>query len=236
MVCDQLSEIDSSIYKISFVNRIRTFELSIFDSTKIPIMRTRYLFLLMVGLACLTISCTTNQNSDPPAEEWKTVLENDLHLLGHRNWILVVDKAFPEQSSPGMKYLYVEEELMPVLDYVLERVEASSHVSPVIYRDLELSYITEEQVAGINAFRAESKTVLENREVNTLLHDEVFKMLDESASLFKVLVIKTRCTLPYTSVFLQLDCAYWTPENESLLREKISSDTPTITNEDEHPE
>ncbi|MCK4991794.1 MAG: hypothetical protein KAS29_14950, partial [Bacteroidales bacterium] len=60
------------------------------------------------------------------------------------------------------------------------------------------------------------------REVNTLLHDEVFRMLDESSSLFRVLVIKTNCTIPYTSVFLQLDCSYWDPENEKLLREKMS--------------
>ena len=47
-------------------------------------------------------------------------------------------------------------------------------------------------------------------------------MLDESSSLFRVLVIKTNCTLPYTSVFLQLDCSYWGPENEKVLRENMS--------------
>jgi hypothetical protein len=222
-------EIDCSRYKISFGNRFRTFDLSIFDSTNFLIMRIPYLNLFVASMAILTLSCVPEQKSNPPKDEWKAVLEQDLHLLGHRIWILVVDKAFPEQSSPGMKYIYVAEELLPTLEYVLEQVEASSHVRPIIYRDKELSYITEDQVPGIDAFRAESKILLEERHVNTLLHDEVFKMLDESSSLFRTLVIKTNGTLPYTSIFLQLDCAYWSPENETLLREQISLDTPSIT-------
>jgi hypothetical protein len=35
-------------------------------------------------------------------------------------------------------------------------------------------------------------------------------------------VIKTNCTMPYTSVFLQLDCAYWGAEDEQLLRENMA--------------
>lgn len=31
---------------------------------------------------------------------WKQQLDRELPLLGHRNWILVVDKAFPMQTSP----------------------------------------------------------------------------------------------------------------------------------------
>jgi hypothetical protein len=155
-------------------------------------------------------------------ESWQEVLENDLHLLGHRNWILVVDKAFPEQSSPGMKYVYVEQDLIPTLKHVLEAVEASSHVSPIIYRDRELSFITEGQAPGVEDFRERTAEIFEGRAVQTLLHDEVFTMLDESANLFRVLVIKTNCTLPYTSVFLQLDCSYWGSEQEEALRKTMS--------------
>ena len=188
-------------------------------------MRFRFLLLVticaLVSLTCLFPSC--NQ-SEPTVSEasWQDILKHDLDLLGHRNWILVVDKAFPEQSSAGMKYLYVEQDLLPTLKYVLEQVEASTHVSPIIFRDKELSFITEEQVSGINTFRSESEKVLSGRSVNTMLHDEVFSMLDESSSLFRVLVIKTNCTLPYTSVFLQLDCSYWGTEDEGILREKMS--------------
>jgi len=179
------------------------------------------IFALTLGL--LLSSCKMNVPADAilQNQKWQEVLENDLHLLGHRNWILVVDKAFPEQSSPGMKYVYVDQELLPTLQYILDLLESSTHVKPIIYRDKELSFISEEQVPGISAFRAESEILLEGKQVNTMLHDEVFKMLDESSSLFRTLVIKTKATLPYTSVFLQLDCAYWGPGDEQVLRQKM---------------
>jgi D-ribose pyranose/furanose isomerase RbsD len=181
---------------------------------------------LNTGIASIILLSSCTPALPTPATEenssWQSILEEDLHLLGHRNWILVVDKAFPEQSSPGMKYLYVDQDLISTLEQVLEKVEASSHVKPVIYQDQELNYITEEQVEGIAAFRSEMATVLAGREANTLLHEEVFQMLDESSSLFRVLVIKTKTALPYTSVFLQLDCAYWTPEQEKQLRDLMA--------------
>ena len=176
--------------------------------------------VMLVSFVLLTASCSQKK----PLEElktWQEVLEEDLHLLGHRNWILVVDKAFPEQSSPGMKYIYVDQDLLPTLDHVLGALDKSTHVKPVIYQDKELSFIKEEQVNGIETFRSAAAKTLDGREVNTLLHDEVFQMLDESSSLFRVLVIKTNCILPYTSVFLQLDCSYWGPENEKTLREQM---------------
>lgn len=181
------------------------------------------LHTLGIFVLSMLCSCTSVNPTSLIAEEasWQEILEEDLHLLGHRNWILVVDKAFPEQSSPGMKYLYVEQDLLPTLEYVLGKVEASSHVKPIIYQDKELSYITADQIKGIDDFRSEAKMVLAEREVNTLLHDEVFGLLDESSSLFRVLVIKTNCTLPYTSVFLQLDCSYWNGDQEKVLREAM---------------
>ena len=180
--------------------------------------------ILFLGFTNMLTSCIQSKQSGPEAEEetWQEVLENDLNLLGHRNWILVVDKAFPEQSSPGMKYLYVEQDLLPTLDHVLDAIDKSTHVKPIIYQDKELSFITEEQMPGIEAFKSTADNILEGRTVNTLLHDEVFSLLDESSSLFRVLVIKTNCILPYTSFFLQLDCSYWGPENEKMLRERMS--------------
>jgi hypothetical protein len=188
-------------------------------------MKNALRILMLSGLIAGLLPACQNANQQLPlteSESWEQVLEEDLHLLGHRNWILVVDKAFPEQSSAGMKYLYVEQDLLPTLEYVLDAVTASSHVKPIIYQDKELSYISEEQVPGIEEFRSQAATTLAGKNVNTLLHDEVFGMLDESSSLFRVLVIKTNCTLPYTSVFLQLDCSYWGPENEKVLRERMA--------------
>ena len=180
-----------------------------------------FLTILFLSMMLIPPSCDMITTKAPKEDSWKEVLDADLHLLGHRNWILVVDKAFPEQSSPGMKYIYVEEDLLPTLQYVLKSVESSTHVNPVIYMDRELGFISEKQVPGIEEFRNRSLELLEGRSVKTLLHNEVFKLLDESASLFRILVIKTNTTLPYTSAFLLMECAYWDGEQEEALRKAM---------------
>jgi len=159
----------------------------------------------------------------PPDGSWKDLVMKRLDLAGHRNWVLVVDKAFPEQSSSGMSYIYVDQDLPDVLREVLGMVESTTHVTPLIYRDRELEFLTEEMVPGIERFKRETAELLSGFSVNSLLHDEVFGLLDESSSLFTTLVIKTSGILPYTSVFMELDCAYWGPDEEEILREKMNT-------------
>ncbi len=35
---------------------------------------------------------------------------------------------------------------------------------------------------------------------------------------FHILVLKTRMTIPYTSVFIRLECGYWSADAEKRLR------------------
>jgi hypothetical protein len=51
------------------------------------------------------------------------------------------------------------------------------------------------------------------------MHDSVFVKIDQASRLFKVIILKTEETIPYSSVFIQLDCKYWSDENEKALRE-----------------
>jgi hypothetical protein len=64
--------------------------------------------------------------------------------------------------------------------------------------------------------------VLKGADVQTILHDSVFLKIDEASKLFKVLVLKTEGTIAYSSVFLNLDCKYWTGEKENALRQAMS--------------
>ena len=158
------------------------------------------------------------EQTSKPAKNWEQQFGEKLLMLGHRNWILVVDKAFPEQSSPGMEYIYANEKLLPVLKQVLNKIHQSTHVKPIIYQDKELNYITEDQAKGVKQLVQGSKLIFDLQPVKTMLHDSVFKKLDAGSQLFKVLVIKTNETIPYSSVFLQLDCAYWNSDKEKQLR------------------
>lgn len=184
------------------------------------------LLLGVIGTTLLFNGCYSpdrleNIEQKVTGNTWKKQFEEKLPFLGHRNWILVVDKAFPEQNAPGMEYLYADEDLLPVLKSVLEKVRKSGHVKPIIYQDKELGFITESQAKGVPQFRQELSTLFNGQNVQTMLHDSVFKKLDSEAKLFKVLVIKTNQVIPYTSIFLQLDCDYWNGDKEKELRNRM---------------
>ena len=49
-------------------------------------------------------------------------------------------------------------------------------------------------------------------------HEDIIAELDKASEMFNVLLLKTDMTLPYTSVFLQLDCGYWNADKEKRLR------------------
>ncbi len=151
---------------------------------------------------------------------WRSEFERVLPLLGHRNWILVVDKAFPLQSAAGMSYINSEEPIEDVLKYVLKSIDAESHIKPTIYIDKELQCLT--QFGGAEAAMVETiNQLLDDRESQSILHDEVFAKLDEASKLFNVVVIKTESTVAYSSLFIELGCGYWTDEKEKQLRAMI---------------
>jgi hypothetical protein len=56
-------------------------------------------------------------------------------------------------------------------------------------------------------------------------HEELIAKLDEAAKTFRVFVLKTNLTLPYTSVFLELDCGYWDSRAEAELRKSMEEDS-----------
>jgi hypothetical protein len=47
--------------------------------------------------------------------------------------------------------------------------------------------------------------------------------VDEVGKTFHIVVLKTTMTVPYTSVFLQLNCKYWSDDAEAQLRKAMSA-------------
>jgi D-ribose pyranose/furanose isomerase RbsD len=182
----------------------------------------RKLSVILITLVFI-IGCTKQVSEHKSKNEtsWKTEFNSLLPLLGHRNWILVVDKAFPMQTSQGMTIINTGENLVPVLKYVLDQIDGSTHVQPVLYHDAELNFLTSEQVPGKDAFLSSMNQVLGNLIPVPILHDSVFVKIDAASKLFKVVVLKTEETIPYTSVFLELGCKYWSGENEKELRKSM---------------
>jgi hypothetical protein len=65
--------------------------------------------------------------------------------------------------------------------------------------------------------------LLDESTVESLPHEQIIERLDEAGRTFRSLVIKTTATVPYTSLFLRLDCAYWTDDAERKLRTRVGS-------------
>lgn len=173
----------------------------------------RFVLLLASLLAPLAAS----------AAGWQEELSSRIALFGHRNWIVVADSAYPAQSGAGIETIVVDAPLLPVLETVLHQLHNARHVTPIVWRDLELTSVAESDAPGVNVFRQKLDSLLAGRPTQKLLHEQIITRLDEAGKLYRVLIIKTNQTIPYTSVFLQLDCAYWGPEAEQRLRQSMSS-------------
>jgi hypothetical protein len=143
-------------------------------------------------------------------------------LLGHRNWILVVDSAYPLQTSPGVETMETNATQLEVVRAVLGAIHRSIQVRPVIYMDAELPFVPDSDAPGVSAYRAEVGQLLHNYTVESLPHEKIISDIDETGKTFRVLVLKTNMTIPYTSVFIRLDCKYWSADQEKRLRMKMS--------------
>ena len=166
---------------------------------------------------------SSSESPAPPPPGWRTALERALPLLGHRNWIVIADSAYPAQSRSAIETVVSGADQLEVVEKVLAAVAASKHVRPIIYTDQELKFVREEDAAGISTYREQLAKLLEKREVNVMEHEKIISLLDQAGQTFRVLIVKTNMTLPYTSVFLQLDCGYWSADAEADLRARIDA-------------
>ncbi len=157
------------------------------------------------------------------AADWKARVEQTLPLLGHRNWIVIADAAYPWQISPGIETVETGAPQLEVLAFVRDALAKSNHVRPTVYLDRELDFVPEAAAPGITSHRSALQGLLAASEPRRLDHEKIIAKLDEAGNTFRVLLLKTNLTLPYTSVFLQLDCAYWDATREKALREAMAT-------------
>lgn len=173
--------------------------------------------LLVLGLLLAPIFLAAQPTS------WQTKVDEDLPYLGHRNWILIVDSAYPLQSSPGVETVETKADQLEVIRYVLGAISRSIHVRPDIFMDAELPYVQEEDAPGATAYRDAIDKLLDGQDIHSELHEHLINQVDEAGRLVHVLVLKTRLAVPYSSVFIRLNCKYWGDDAEERLRSKMGS-------------
>jgi D-ribose pyranose/furanose isomerase RbsD len=189
----------------------------------------------VLGLTILMSSFTACEREDKDDEQeaavpitqklttpaWTDTLAAYLPALGHRNWIVVADSAFPLQISPGIETIVTNEDHFAVLEKVLKMVDGAKHIRPKIWLDKELAFVPETLAPGADETRRRLDEALKGRGAQPVLHEELIARLDQVGKTFKIVMVKTTLAVPYTSVFLELDCGYWGPEAEAKMREKM---------------
>jgi hypothetical protein len=152
---------------------------------------------------------------------WQSRVMQEMPLMGHRNWILIVDSAYPLQSSPGVETIDTNASHLDVLRYVLGAVNNSIHVRPLIYMDAELPYVPDDDSPGASAYREQVKQILGDYKIESIPHDRVINQIDDTSKEFHILVLKTTMAIPYSSVFIRLDCKYWSEDAEKRMRARM---------------
>jgi len=189
----------------------------------------------VIGIALLLVTFAACEREDKEKEEgaavpntavlkaptWMDTLTGYLPALGHRNWIVVADSAFPLQISPGIETIVTGEDHFAVLEKVLKAVDGAKHIRPKIWLDKELSFVTEELAPGVDDARRRLGEALKGRGATPVLHEDLIARLDQAGKTFKIVMVKTTLAVPYTTVFLELDCGYWPSEAEAKMREKM---------------
>jgi hypothetical protein len=59
--------------------------------------------------------------------------------------------------------------------------------------------------------------------VESLPHDRIIANIEEASTHFNILVLKTNMVIPYTSVFIRLDCKYWGADAEQRMWAKMAA-------------
>ncbi|HVJ07917.1 MAG TPA: RbsD/FucU domain-containing protein [Acidisarcina sp.] len=186
-------------------------------------MRTTLCSVLLTALSLGSMpaiaAAATPHTTDP--NQWQARMESALPLMGHRNWILIVDSAYPLQTSPGIETIETNADQMEVIRAVMSALGKSPHVRSNIYMDAELPFVPEKSAPGVTEYRTQITQLFHGQNIQTLPHDQIIGRVAEAGKSFKILVLKSKMTIPYTSVFLQLDCKYWSAESEKELRGKM---------------
>jgi len=174
--------------------------------------------LASVALSLALVSCGSPAASPKvdAGEDWQSTLKDMLPLLGHRNWIVIADMAYPLQSGEGIVTLYADQPYLEVLRTTTDMIKEAPHVFAHVYNDKELDFLSEDMVKGIGELRSGIKEIC-GEDASSVMHEELISRLDEAGKLFTVVIIKTPLTVPYTTTFLELDCDYWTPSSQQVL-------------------
>src|ERR1700721_2020234 len=87
-------------------------------------------FTLLLAASTGPVLYAQNPGAQTANVTWHTKLNQELLLLGHRNWILIVDSAYPLQVSPGIETIETNADQLDVTREVVPALDAPTHAPP----------------------------------------------------------------------------------------------------------
>ncbi len=188
-------------------------------------MKTSSLHLLCISLSLLLLAGSSLGQATPnaAAPDWQTTLQQRLPVYGHRNWIVVADAAFPAYSQSGIETVVADQDLPTVLHYVARAISSFKHVRATVFLDQELQFVQEKDYPGVTHLRDEITSAFDTTKMSSIPHSQVLSKIDDAGKMFRVLFIKTNTIIPYTSVYMRLDCGYMTDEVDKKIQDAIAS-------------
>ncbi len=157
----------------------------------------------------------------PASKPWSGTIKRELGALGARNWVVIAESAFPIHSRRGLRVIQIDEEIPEIIEVVEQIIDQKQHVKPRVYVTSEVSNVSYGYAPGIENYRTKLKEALNGRKTVQLENAMLMNMMKNTEKTYRVLVIKTRTALPYSSVFMELGSGYWDSESESALRAKM---------------
>ena len=131
---------------------------------------------------------------------------------------MIGEAALPTPSRRGLRVIQVDADIPDVLDGLEQVIEEKHHLKPRIYLTAEIGKVPYDYAPGVKEHRADLKEALHGRETVVLDNDILMSLVNDTRKSYRVLVIKTRTALPYSSVFVELGSGYWDADSEAELR------------------
>jgi hypothetical protein len=151
-------------------------------------------------------------------QTWTQRLDSEIVELGAYNWIIVTESAYPAPGRPQTHTVISPYELPQTLDSVLQTIDSLGHIRPRIYLTREVDELSETYAPGIENHRANLSKYLNERTTQSLSARSLESLLRSSKNGNRVLVVKSQTSLPYTSIYIELESGYWDGESETALR------------------
>jgi hypothetical protein len=127
---------------------------------------------------------------------------------------VVADSAFPVYAEPGIETIAANADFASVLKSVAGEIAASRHVRGTVFLDKEIEFVEEQDYPGVTALRRTIATTFPTDQVSSIPHSEAMSRIAQAGTNYRVPFIKTTGRIPYSSVYIRLDCGYMSEEIE----------------------